>query len=110
MYPALVQYNIVYNTYDIVDVSKTDILNKKYTIVADCYIQTFSKTQQTSGEPFIRLRINGTVIFEGNGVTGAYKYICSPIFPVRKGDVVQYTLTTDTTDGYKEFRIYSDNM
>ena len=83
-----------------------DIGEGLYTSAWDGFVQGIAKTAANSGNPFIRLEINGSVIFEGNGVNKNYSYLWSPLFEVRKGDIIKYTLTSDTDDSNKELRIY----
>lgn len=83
-----------------------DIVEGLYTSAWDGFVQGIAKTAANSGNPFIRLEINGSVIFEGSGVSKNYSYLWSPLFEVRKGDVIKYMLTSDTDDSNKELRIY----
>lgn len=83
-----------------------DIGEGLYTSAWDGFVQGIAKTAANSGNPFIRLEINGSVIFEGNGVNKNYSYLWSPLFEVRKGDIIKYTLTSNTDDSNKELRIY----
>ena len=54
----------------------------------------------------MRLFINNIVIFEGYSVTGTYKYIWSPLFKVNANDIIKYTITTESEDGYCHLRMY----
>lgn len=81
-------------------------MNKTYTISQNGYIQAYSKTDATSGYPFIRLYVNNICIYENVGVTGSYKYAWSPLFKVYAGDILKYTLTSETKDGWKHLRLY----
>lgn len=83
-----------------------DIVEGLYTSAWDGFVQGIAKTAAKSGNPFIRLEINDSLIFEGSGVSKDYSYLWSPLFEVRKGDVIKYTLTSDTDDSNKELRIY----
>ena len=83
-----------------------DIVDGLYTSTDDGFVQGIAKTAAKNGNPFIRLEINDNVIFEGNGVNKNYSYLWSPLFEVRKGDIIKYTLTSDTDDSNKELRIY----
>lgn len=83
-----------------------DIVEGLYTSALDGFVQGIAKTAAKSGNPFIRLEINDSLIFEGSGVSKNYSYLWSPLFEVRKGDVIKYVLTSDTDDSNKELRIY----
>lgn len=83
-----------------------DIVEGLYTSAWDGFVQGIAKTAANSGNPFIRLEINDSLIFEANGINKAYSYLWSPLFEVRKGDIIKYTLTSDTNDSNKELRIY----
>lgn len=87
-----------YDTQSIVGDHDSDISNAEYYCEEDGYIFAKVRTQSTSGTPFIRLHINGLVVFEKNGITGTYKYLWTPLYPVKKGDRIMYTLES-TADG-----------
>lgn len=95
-----------YEGIDVIYRSNSDIVEGLYTSAWDGFVQGIAKTAANSGNPFIRLEINGSVIFEGSGVSKNYSYLWSPLFEVRKGDVIKYTITSDTNDSNKELRIY----
>ena len=86
--------------------SNNDIVDGLYTLTSDGFVQCIAKTDSTSGSPFIRLEINNTIVFEGYAPTKAYSYLWSPLFRVKKGDSIRYTLTSDTDNSTKELRIY----
>ncbi len=95
--------------YDGIEVlyrKNVDIEEGLYTSTYDGFVQGIAKTAAKSGNPFIRLKINDSLIFEANGVNKNYSYLWSPLFEVRKGDIIKYTLTSDTNDSNKELRIY----
>lgn len=81
--------------------SGKDIQETTYTFLEDGFFQASIRTQQTSGTPFMRIVVGNKVIFEAYGQTGAYTYLWSPIFPIRKGSIVYFTLTAgeNITDG-----------
>ena len=83
-----------------------DIVEGLYTSTVDGFVQGITKTAAKNGNPFIRLKINDNVVFEGNGLNKTYSYLWSPLFEVRKGDIIKYTLTSDTDDSNKELRVY----
>ena len=87
--------------------SNSDILENLYTATTDGFVQCIAKTDSTSGSPFIRLEINNTIVFEGYAPTKVYSYLWSPLFRVKKGDTIKYTLASDTDDSIKELRIYN---
>ena len=76
-------------------------VQETYTFLEDGFFQASIRTQQTSGTPFMRIVIGNKVIFEANGQTGPYTYLWSPIFPIKKGSIVHFTLTAgeNITDG-----------
>lgn len=86
--------------------SNSDISEGLYTLTRDGFVQCIAKTVSTSGSPFIRLEINNTTVFEGHAPTKMYSYLWPPLFRVKKGDTIKYTLTSDTDDSGKELRIY----
>ena len=81
--------------------SNKDVNNKAHTIAEDGYITASVRTQGTSGSPFIRINIGGTNLYEGQGISGMYKYLWSSVIPVRKGMKITFTLTAgeNITDG-----------
>lgn len=81
--------------------SSKDVNNKAYTIAEDGYVIASVRTQGTSGSPFVRIYFNGMNLYEGQGISGAYKYIWSSVIPVRKGMKIVFTLTAgeNITDG-----------
>lgn len=54
----------------------------------------------------MRLYVNNDLIFEGFAPTGAYKYLWSPLFKVKAGDIIKYDLSTESTDGKCHLRLY----
>ena len=97
----------IYESAKIVYMSTTDIVNSTYTSKFNGYVQCIARSQKESGTPFIRLVINNTMIFEGIVPSGMYTYLWSPLFLVKKNDIIQYTITTESSDGSKELRIYN---
>ena len=95
-----------YDSVEMLYRKNVDIEGGLYTSTYDGFVQGIAKTAAKSGNPFIRLEINDTLIFEANGINKAYSYLWSPLFEVRKGDIIKYTLTSDTNDSNKELRIY----
>ena len=86
--------------------NNSDITEGSYTSTIDGFIQGIAKTAAKSGTPFVRLLINNETVFEGSAPTKNYSYLWSPLFEVRKGDIIKYTLKSDTDDSTKELRIY----
>ena len=86
--------------------SKSDISEGSYTSTSDGFVQGIARTGAKSGTPFARLLINNVTVFEGYAPTKNYSYLWSPLFDVRKGDIIEYTLTSGTNDDNKELRIY----
>ena len=76
---------------------KADVTDKNITITENGMVQVAAKTQATDGTAFIRLVINGACVYEGHTVSGKYRYLWTPIFPVKKGDIIKVTLQTGTT-------------
>ena len=81
--------------------SGKDVHETTYTFHENGFFQAHIRTQQTSGTPFMRIVVGNKVIFEAYGQTGVYTYLWSPIFPIRKGSIVYFTLTAgeNITDG-----------
>ena len=78
-----------------------DVTQKDYTFTEDGYITASVRTQGTSGTPFIRINIGGMNLYEGQGMSGTYRYLWSSVIPVRKGVKITFTLTAgeNITDG-----------
>ena len=85
---------------------KADVTNKSITITEDGLVQAVAKTQENAGTAFVRLTVNNTVVYEGHSVSGTYRYLWTPIFPVKKGDIIKVTLQTGTTDGQRFVYFY----
>lgn len=85
---------------------KADVTNKSITITEDGLVQAAAKTQENAGTAFVRLTVNNTVVYEGHSVSGTYRYLWTPIFPVKKGDIIKVTLQTGTTDGQRFVYFY----
>lgn len=85
---------------------KADVTDKNITIAENGMVQVAAKTQATDGTAFIRLVINGACVYEGHTVSGKYRYLWTPIFPVKKGDIIKVTLQTGTTDGQRFVYFY----
>ena len=95
-----------YNSFERLYNSTTDVTEQQITIEQDGWIQGIAKTAATQGTPFIRLRINSVDIWEIHAPTASYRYAWTPLFRVKKGDKVKYILTSGTSDGNKELRLY----
>lgn len=95
-----------YNQTTLFSDVKADVTDKSITITENGMIQVSAKTQATDGTAFIRLVINGAVVYEGHTVSGKYRYLWTPIFPVKKGDIIKVTLQTGTTDGQRYVYFY----
>lgn len=82
--------------------SNKDINNQLYTMTEDGYIIASVRTQGTSGSPFVRINIGALNLYEGQGMSGTYKYLWSSVLPVRKGMKILFTLTAgeNITDGH----------
>lgn len=85
---------------------KSDVTDKNITIAENGMVQVAAKTQAIDGTAFIRLVINGACVYEGHTVSGKYRYLWTPIFPVKKGDIIKVTLQTGTTDGQRFVYFY----
>lgn len=85
---------------------KADVTNKSITITEDGLVQAVARTQANAGTAFVRFAVNNTVVYEGHSVSGTYRYLWAPIFPVKKGDVIKVTLETTTTDGQRFVYFY----
>ena len=95
-----------YNNFERLYNSNDDVTERQITIEEDGWLQGCSKTAGALGSPFVRIYINGLIVYEANGVNKNYIYVWTPFFRVKKGDIVKYTLTTGTSDGVKELRLY----
>lgn len=85
----------------------SDVTDGQKTISRHGYVQCISKTLSVDGTPFIRLFINGTQVYEGFGNSGRYQYLWSPLFRVKTGDIIKYTITTESSSGCeKSVRLY----
>ena len=85
---------------------KADVTDQSITITKDGMVQAVAKTQAIGGTAFVRFVVNNTVVYEGHTVSGTYRYLWTPIFPVKKGDVIKVTLETTTTDGQRFVYFY----
>lgn len=97
---------ISYNTIGVIANESSDVSEKKITISRDGFLQAICKTTAEKGKPFMRLQINGNMVFEGHGENAAYRYLWSPLFPVKAGDNVTYTLTNETNSGERKLFLY----
>ena len=95
-----------YNQVTLFSDVKADVTDKSITITENGMVQVAAKTQATDGTAFIRLVINGTTVYEGHTVSGKYRYLWTPIFPVKKGDIIKVTLQTGTSDGQRFVYFY----
>lgn len=86
--------------------SSKDVNNKAYTIAEDGYITASVRTQGTSGSPFIRINIGGTNLYEGQGMSGMYKYLWSSVIPVRKGMKITFTLTAGENISDAQYNVW----
>ena len=95
------------NVSIIVDASSDNNADYKTTSVQkDGHIQAACRTSSEPGQPFIRLLINNTIVFEGHGENAAYRYLWSPLFPVKAGDNVTYTITNGVNSGERRLYLY----
>lgn len=85
---------------------KADVTDQSITITEDGMVQAVAKTQAIVGTAFVRFVVNNTVVYEGHTVSGTYRYLWTPIFPVKKGDVIKVTLETTTADGQRFVYFY----
>ncbi len=103
------QKSDLYPSYDQITLFsdvKADVTNKSITITENGMVQATAKTQATEAAAFIRLIINGNTVYEGHTVSGKYRYLWTPIFPVKKGDIIKVTLETGTSDGQRFVYFY----
>ena len=96
---------ISYNA-DVIVNESSDVNENKITISRDGFLQAICKTAEVKGQPFIRLQINGTKVFEGHAENALYRYLWSPLFPVKAGDIVVHTLTNGTNSGERKLYLY----
>ena len=97
---------IIYTSIQSIYNSTIDIKDATYTASHNGYIQGIVRSQLTSGNPFVRILVNNTTMYEGMSKSAQYSYIWSNIIQIKKGDIMTYTLTSDTTDGEKILRFY----
>ena len=95
-----------YNQTTLFSDVKADVTDKSITITENGMIQVSARTQVIDGAAFIRLIINGACVYEGHTVSGKYRYLWTPIFPVKKGDIIKITLQTGTSDGQRFVYFY----
>ena len=88
--------------------SSDDVNTQRYVAISDCYIQGLSRTQAKAGTPFVRLIIDDVTVYEGQGSFAKYNYVWSPLFFVKKGSTVVYTISngSEATDGVNALCIY----
>lgn len=101
MYVAYSNVSIIVNAS-----SDNDANYKTTSVQKDGHIQADCKTSDEIGQPFIRLLINGTIVFEGYGEKATYRYLRSPLFPVKAGDNVTYTITNGVNSGERKLLLY----
>ena len=99
-------WNNIYTSFQLIYDSTVDIKNATYTASHNGYIQGFARTQNDEGIPFVRILVNGTTVYEGMSNNAKYSYIWSNIIQIKKGDIINYTLISNTTDGEKRLRFY----
>ena len=89
--------------------SADDAINQRYIATADCYVQAISRTGAKEGEPFVRITIDNMTVYEGCGRQKTYYYVWSPLFFVKKGSAVVYTISNGdaATDGKNSLRVYA---
>lgn len=85
---------------------KADVTDQSITITEDGMVQAVARTKAIVGTAFVRFVVNNTVVYEGHTVSGTYRYLWTPIFPVKKGDVIKVTLETTTADGQRFVYFY----
>lgn len=87
-----------------------DLIDHSIKIPYDCFFQCCARTGTKSGTPFMRIAINNIMIYEGYDITGNYRYLWSPLFRVKKGDVISLTLKTGVmeqgTNGEKAYQFF----
>lgn len=97
---------VSYTGVSIIASESSDANTKKITVSKDGFIQAICKTGADKGQPFVRLQINGLYVFEGHAENAAYRYLWTPLFPVKAGDVVIYTMANQTSSGERTIRLY----
>ena len=95
-----------YNRSILLSNLKADVTDQSITITEDGMVQAVARTQAIVGTAFVRFVVNNTVVYEGHTVSGTYRYLWTPIFPVKKGDVIKVTLETTTADGQRFVYFY----
>ena len=98
---------ISYDSVGIIADESSDVSEKKITISRDGFLQAICRTGMTQGQPFVRLRINKLTVFEGHAGNASYRYLWSPLFPVKAGDAVTYTMTNETSSGERQLYLYN---
>lgn len=70
-------------------------IEESYTFQSDGWFIAYARTQSVSSQPFIRITVGNNQIFEGYGERGRYRYLWSPVIPIKAGTKVNFTITTD---------------
>ena len=70
-------------------------IEESYTFQSDGWFIAYARTQSESAQPFIRIVVGNNQIFEGHGERGRYRYLWSPVFPIKAGTKVNFTIKTD---------------
>ena len=65
---------------------------KNITFESDGWVIAYTRTQKTPGTPFIRIASNGSAIYEGFSPTGSYRYVWTPLFPVKRETQLSFNL------------------
>lgn len=91
-------YNVL-NTKTFLDYSNLDRIFeasvnsiKNITFESDGWVIAYTRTQKTPGTPFIRIASNGSAIYEGFSPTGSYRYVWTPLFPVKRETQLSFNL------------------
>lgn len=65
---------------------------KNITFESDGWVIAYTRTQKTPGTPFVRITSNGNAIYEGFSPTGSYRYVWTPLFPVKRETQLSFNL------------------
>ena len=56
-------------------------------------------------QAFMRIAVRNSQIFEGHAERGAYRYLWSPVFPVKAGTEVEFTIKADVAASDNQFGV-----
>lgn len=92
-----------YSNYITIYNSTSDCTTQSYTVEEDGFLLVKIDLQGNSGNCFYRIIINNGIVIQRQSKENAnYIYTTSAPIPVRKGDVITYSLASGESSGKKQ--------